>query len=225
MSCRSGPWSAWWTARCSAATPTAPSTAASPSFSRSTIESHKQIRSIVRQQQNWQKIPQCMSIAYRQKLTSPKWNRFLGMKLRWKDKIRLNNVIWRCWHMQFIKVIINITINITIIIASTSANIIINTMTPGTQKACVRVCQPSGDWQPQQDWGGSHHGGWQELRWGFKNLFDHEDCWIWLIRKQSVDVSYHTGEILEEKDGNYIGWIQEVEVNNYIVISLWLITL
>ena len=49
---------------------------------------------------------QCMSIAYRQKLTSPKWNRFLGMKLRWKDKIRLNNVIWRCWHMQFIKVII-----------------------------------------------------------------------------------------------------------------------
>ena len=25
------------------------------------------------------------------------------MKLRWKDKIRLNNVIWRCWHMQFMK--------------------------------------------------------------------------------------------------------------------------
>ena len=50
------------------------------------------------------KLFQCMSIAYRQKLTSPKWNRFLGMKLRWKDKIRLNNVIWRCWHMQFIKV-------------------------------------------------------------------------------------------------------------------------
>ena len=106
MSCRSGPWSAWWTAPCSAATPTTPSTAASPSFSRSTIESHKKIWSIVRQQQNWQKILQCMSIAYRQKLTSPKWNRFLGMKLRWKDKIRLNNVIWRCWHMQFIKVII-----------------------------------------------------------------------------------------------------------------------
>ena len=166
-----------------------------------------------------------MSIAYRQKLTSPKWNRFLGMKLRWKDKIRLNNVIWRCWHMQFIKVIINITINITIIIASTSANIIINTMTPGTSKACVRVCQPSGDWQPQQDWGGSHHGGWWGFRRGFKISWDHKDCWIWMIRKQSVDVWYHTGEILEEKDGNYIGWIQEVEVNNYIVISLWIITL
>jgi len=49
------------------------------------------------------KLAQCMSIVYRQKLTSPKWNRFLGLKLRWKDKIRLNNVIWRCWHMQFEK--------------------------------------------------------------------------------------------------------------------------
>lgn len=45
----------------------------------------------------------CMSLAYRQKLTSPKWNRFRGIRLRWKEKIRLNNVIWRCWHMQFIK--------------------------------------------------------------------------------------------------------------------------
>ncbi|XP_068629575.1 MLX-interacting protein isoform X2 [Battus philenor] len=49
------------------------------------------------------KLFKCMSLAYRQKLTSPKWNRFKGIKLRWKDKIRLNNVIWRCWHMQFIK--------------------------------------------------------------------------------------------------------------------------
>lgn len=37
---------------------------------------------------------------FRQKLTSPKWNRFKGIRLRWKDKIRLNNLIWRCWHMQ-----------------------------------------------------------------------------------------------------------------------------
>ena len=44
-----------------------------------------------------------MSIVYRHKLTSPKWNKFWGLKLRWKDKIRLNNVIWRCWHMQFCK--------------------------------------------------------------------------------------------------------------------------
>lgn len=42
-----------------------------------------------------------MNLAYAQKLTSPKWNRFKGVRLRWKDKIRLNNLIWRCWHMQF----------------------------------------------------------------------------------------------------------------------------
>jgi len=48
------------------------------------------------------KLFQCMSKVYAHKLSSPKWNRFLGLKLRWKDKIRLNNLIWRCWHMQFI---------------------------------------------------------------------------------------------------------------------------
>lgn len=41
-----------------------------------------------------------ISFNYRQKLTSPKWNSFKGIRLRWKDKIRLNNLIWRCWHMQ-----------------------------------------------------------------------------------------------------------------------------
>ena len=48
------------------------------------------------------KLFNCMSKVYAKKLSSPKWNRFLGLKLRWKDKIRLNNLIWRCWHMQFI---------------------------------------------------------------------------------------------------------------------------
>ncbi|KAL7027841.1 hypothetical protein ACKWTF_005617 [Chironomus riparius] len=43
-----------------------------------------------------------LNVTYKQKLTSPKWNPFKGIKLRWKEKIRLNNVIWRCWHMQFI---------------------------------------------------------------------------------------------------------------------------
>ncbi|CAD7088024.1 unnamed protein product [Hermetia illucens] len=47
------------------------------------------------------KLFKCMNLAYSQKLTSPKWNHFRGVRLRWKDKIRLNNVIWRCWHMQF----------------------------------------------------------------------------------------------------------------------------
>ena len=44
-----------------------------------------------------------MSMKYRFQLTSPRWNRFRGLKLRWKDKIRMNNVIWRCWHMQFVQ--------------------------------------------------------------------------------------------------------------------------
>ena len=48
------------------------------------------------------KLFRSMSIAYRHKLTSPKWNKFRGLRLRWKDKIRLNNLIWRCWHMQFV---------------------------------------------------------------------------------------------------------------------------
>ncbi|KAG6449533.1 hypothetical protein O3G_MSEX006100 [Manduca sexta] len=51
----------------------------------------------------WLYVITCQIVFLRQKLTSPKWNRFKGIKLRWKDKIRLNNVIWRCWHMQFIK--------------------------------------------------------------------------------------------------------------------------
>ncbi|GAB6031828.1 hypothetical protein CHUAL_010230 [Chamberlinius hualienensis] len=49
------------------------------------------------------KLFNCMTLAYSCKLTSPRWKNFKGLKLRWKDKIRLNNVIWRAWHMQFIK--------------------------------------------------------------------------------------------------------------------------
>ena len=49
------------------------------------------------------KLLQCMSIAYSGKLTSPKWKSFKGLRLKVKDKIRLNNIIWRCWHMQYIQ--------------------------------------------------------------------------------------------------------------------------
>lgn len=34
------------------------------------------------------------------KLVSPKWKNFKGLKLQWRDKIRLNNAIWRAWYMQ-----------------------------------------------------------------------------------------------------------------------------
>ncbi|CAD5120904.1 DgyrCDS9457 [Dimorphilus gyrociliatus] len=45
----------------------------------------------------------CLTIAYSAKLTSPKWKRFKGVKLQLKDKIRLNNIIWREWYMQYIQ--------------------------------------------------------------------------------------------------------------------------
>ncbi|XP_075745024.1 MLX interacting protein mondo isoform X1 [Rhipicephalus microplus] len=48
------------------------------------------------------KLFECMTLAYSGKLTSPKWKTFKGLKLRLKDKIRLNNIIWRAWHMQFV---------------------------------------------------------------------------------------------------------------------------
>ncbi|KAH8421171.1 hypothetical protein KR009_010294 [Drosophila setifemur] len=65
--------------------------------SMSMIASHLEIETSLT------KLFKCMNLAYSQKLTSPKWNHFKGVRLRWKDKIRLNNVIWRCWHMQFIQ--------------------------------------------------------------------------------------------------------------------------
>lgn len=47
------------------------------------------------------KLFQCMSLAYNDgKITSPKWKDFKGLKLHIKDKIRLNNIIWRAWHIQ-----------------------------------------------------------------------------------------------------------------------------
>lgn len=46
------------------------------------------------------KLFECMSLAYSGKITSPRWKTFKGLKLKLKDKIRLNNIIWRCWHIQ-----------------------------------------------------------------------------------------------------------------------------
>ncbi|CAF1120674.1 unnamed protein product [Adineta ricciae] len=39
---------------------------------------------------------------YRSNLTSPKWKNFRGSRIECQDKIRLNNVIWRTWHQQYI---------------------------------------------------------------------------------------------------------------------------
>jgi MAX-like protein X len=37
------------------------------------------------------------------KMTTPKWKDFKGIKLQWKHRIRLNNVIWRAYYMEFRK--------------------------------------------------------------------------------------------------------------------------
>lgn len=63
---------------------------------------HKTIVSSVEIDTDLSTIFNTLNVTYSQKLTSPKWNPFKGIRLRWKEKIRLNNVIWRCWHMQFI---------------------------------------------------------------------------------------------------------------------------
>ncbi|VDP52688.1 unnamed protein product [Soboliphyme baturini] len=41
------------------------------------------------------------------KLVTPKWKNFQSLKIGWKDRVRLNNVIWRAWHRQFVVSIVN----------------------------------------------------------------------------------------------------------------------
>ncbi|CAB1316862.1 unnamed protein product [Coregonus sp. 'balchen'] len=43
---------------------------------------------------------ECMSLAYSGNIVSPKWKSFKGLRLLWRDKIRLNNGIWRAWFIQ-----------------------------------------------------------------------------------------------------------------------------
>ncbi|NXI63909.1 MLXPL protein, partial [Anseranas semipalmata] len=44
---------------------------------------------------------ECMSLEYSGKLVSPKWKNFKGQRLLCRDKIRLNNAIWRAWYIQW----------------------------------------------------------------------------------------------------------------------------
>ncbi|CDQ97400.1 unnamed protein product [Oncorhynchus mykiss] len=37
------------------------------------------------------------------KIVSPKWKSFKGLRLLWRDKIRLNNGIWRAWFIQYVE--------------------------------------------------------------------------------------------------------------------------
>ncbi|XP_065055082.1 uncharacterized protein LOC135683680 isoform X2 [Rhopilema esculentum] len=48
------------------------------------------------------KLLECMSIEYSvSKLISPKWKNFRSQKFRFESKTRINNAIWRCWHIQY----------------------------------------------------------------------------------------------------------------------------
>ncbi|XP_035415064.1 carbohydrate-responsive element-binding protein [Cygnus atratus] len=46
---------------------------------------------------------ECMSLEYSGKLVSPKWKNFKGQRLLCRDKIRLNNAIWRAWYIQYVE--------------------------------------------------------------------------------------------------------------------------
>ncbi|XP_074451699.1 carbohydrate-responsive element-binding protein isoform X3 [Larus michahellis] len=46
---------------------------------------------------------ECMSLEYSGKLVSPKWKNFKGLRLPCRDKIRLNNAIWRAWYIQYVE--------------------------------------------------------------------------------------------------------------------------
>ncbi|WKX98726.1 hypothetical protein Q1695_013980 [Nippostrongylus brasiliensis] len=46
------------------------------------------------------KLNKCIKVAYN-KMTTPKWKDFKGLRLHWKQRIRLNNVIWRAYYIEF----------------------------------------------------------------------------------------------------------------------------
>ncbi|XP_063145099.1 MLX-interacting protein-like isoform X2 [Candoia aspera] len=49
------------------------------------------------------KLFECLTLAYSGKIVSPKWKTFKGLKLLQRDKIRLNNAIWRAWYLQYVE--------------------------------------------------------------------------------------------------------------------------
>ena len=64
--------------------------------------SHKTVYtlSVDRNNSSLKNLIHCIKISYSNKLTSPKWKNFKGLKLQVIEKIRLNNIIWRTWFEQ-----------------------------------------------------------------------------------------------------------------------------
>ncbi|EDO39390.1 predicted protein [Nematostella vectensis] len=55
-------------------------------------------------EENLSKLFECLQVEYgKHILVSPKWKNFGSQKLAFSEKTRLNNAIWRCWHLQFKK--------------------------------------------------------------------------------------------------------------------------
>ncbi|KAL9981009.1 hypothetical protein ACROYT_G009661 [Oculina patagonica] len=55
--------------------------------------------------ENLSRLFECMRLEYGTGgfLISPKWKNFRSQKLQFAEKTRLNNAIWRCWHIQYSK--------------------------------------------------------------------------------------------------------------------------
>lgn len=55
--------------------------------------------------ENLSRLFECMRLEYGTGgfLISPKWKNFRSQKLKFAEKTRLNNAIWRCWHIQYSK--------------------------------------------------------------------------------------------------------------------------
>ncbi|MGH0150527.1 UNVERIFIED_CONTAM: hypothetical protein FKN15_042073, partial [Acipenser sinensis] len=47
--------------------------------------------------------PELLYFCFSGKIVSPKWKSFKGLRLLWRDKIRLNNGIWRAWYIQYVE--------------------------------------------------------------------------------------------------------------------------
>ena len=93
------------------------------------------------------KLFSCMSKVYAHKLSSPKWNRFLGLKLRWKDKIRYVNQ----------KETMSARSMCLFQIKQFDMAMLAHAVYRGKEEACVRLCESPGGRGPDTRGGGRGH--------------------------------------------------------------------
>lgn len=68
-------------------------------------ELHRRPNASITLDENLSRLFECMRLEYGTGgfLISPKWKNFRSQKLQFAEKTRLNNAIWRCWHIQYSK--------------------------------------------------------------------------------------------------------------------------